>query len=50
MSITSSDIGKMLGISTDTLNQHLMLVCSKLGAANRSEAVAIALRRQLLKT
>ena len=46
---TSADIGKMLGISTDAVNQHLTLVCSKLGAANRSEAVAIALSRHLLK-
>ncbi len=47
---TSADIGKMLHISPTAVNQHLTLVCAKLGAANRSEAVAIALRRQLLKT
>ncbi len=46
---TSSDIGKLLNISTDAVNQHLALVCGKLGAANRTEAVAIALRRHLLK-
>ena len=47
---TSADIGKMLGISTDAVNQHITLVCEKLDAANRSEAIAIAIRRHLLKT
>ena len=46
---TSSDIGEMLGISTDAVNQHITLVCEKLDASNRSEAVAIAIRRHLLK-
>ncbi len=47
--LTSADIGKMLGISADAVNQHLTLVCSKLGAANRSEAVAIAFSRHLFR-
>ena len=37
------------GISTDGVKHHIMAIFKKLGATNRSEAVAIALRRQLLK-
>lgn len=46
---TNPDISKRLGISADAVKQHLNAVYSKLGAANRVEAVAIALRRHLLK-
>ena len=45
---TSADIGKLLSISTDAVNQHITIACSKLGAANRSEAVAIAAHRGIL--
>jgi DNA-binding CsgD family transcriptional regulator len=31
------------------VKQHLGMICSKLGASNRTEAVSIALRRHLLK-
>ena len=47
--LTSADIAKLLGISADAVNQHLTLVCTKLGASNRSEAVAIAISRHLIK-
>jgi DNA-binding NarL/FixJ family response regulator len=47
--LTSADIAKLLGISADAVNQHLTLVCSKLGASNRSEAVAIAMSRHLIR-
>ena len=40
----------MLGISKVRVKQHLAALYQKLGAANRAEAVAIALRRQLLKS
>lgn len=48
--LTSADIARLLGISADAVNQHLTLVCEKLGAANRSEAVAIAVGRHLIRT
>ena len=47
--LASDAIASKLGISTDAVNQHINAVRAKLGAANRSEAVAIALRKQLLK-
>ena len=46
---TSPEIAKLLKISADAVNQHLTIVCDKFGAANRTEAVAIALRKHLLK-
>lgn len=48
--LTNVEIAKQYGISTDGVKQHVMTIFRKLGAANRSEAVAIAMRRQLLKT
>jgi len=48
--LTNAEIAKQYGISTDGVKQHVMAIFKKLGAANRSEAVAIAMRRQLLKT
>ena len=47
--LTNRDIATMLGISTDAVKQHLAAVFTKIGAANRSEAVSIALRKHLLK-
>ena len=47
--LSNDDIAKMLGISKVRVKQHLAALYQKLGAANRAEAVAIALRRQLLK-
>lgn len=48
--LTNVEIAKQYGISTDGVKQHVMTIFRKLGVANRSEAVAIAMRRQLLKT
>jgi len=45
---TNKDIAKMLGISEVGVQKHLKLIFGKIGASNRSEAVAIALRRLLL--
>lgn len=42
-------IASKLGISMDAVNQHLNAIRRKLGATNRSEAVAIALHKHLLK-
>lgn len=47
--LTNRDIATMLGISADAVKQHLAAIFSKLGAANRSEAISIALRKHLLK-
>ena len=48
--LSNDDIAGMLGISKVRVKQHLAALYQKLGAANRAEAVAIALRRQLLKS
>ena len=47
--LTNSDIGKEFGISSESVKKHLSVIFDKLGAASRSEAVAIALRKHLLK-
>ena len=47
--LSNDDIATMLAISKVRVKQHLAALYEKLGAANRAEAVAIALRRQLLK-
>ena len=47
--LTNKDIATMLEISVDAVKQHLAAICAKLGAANRVEAIAIALRKHLLK-
>ena len=47
--LSNDDIAKLLGISTSAVKQRLTVLFAKLGAASRSEAVAIALRKQLLK-
>ena len=47
--LSNSDIACQLGISPRTVKDHLNGLFTKLGAANRAEAVAIALRKHLLK-
>ena len=47
--LTNTDIAKQFGISPDAVKQHLNAVFTKLGAANRAEAAAIAIRRHLLR-
>ena len=47
--LTNDDIAKQLGISVPSVKTHLAALFAKLGVANRSEAVAIALRKHLLK-
>ena len=47
--LRNSDVARQLGISIDAVKQHLNAICNKLGAVNRAEAVAIALRKHLLK-
>jgi len=47
--LTTKAISNRLEIGPDGVNAHLRTIFSKLGAASRSEAVAIALKKQLLK-
>ena len=47
--LSADEISAKLNISSFTVNEHLDAVKRKLGAANRTEAVAIAIRRHLLK-
>ena len=49
LGLASDAIAAKIGISADTVNQHLDAIRKKLGAANRTEAVVIALRKHLLK-
>ena len=47
--LSNPDIAKQLGISVDMVKEHVESLFQKIGAANRTEAVAIALRKHLLK-
>ena len=47
--LSNADIALELGINIVTVKTHITTIFEKLGAANRSEAVAIALRKHLLK-
>lgn len=47
--LSNSDIARQLGISPSAVKLYLSAVFEKLGASSRAEAVAIALKRQLLK-
>ena len=48
--LTNKDIAKLLRIREDSVEEHVNLILAKLDAANRTEAVAIALQKHLLKT
>ena len=47
--LTDKDIARQLGIRQDGVNDHVSAILQKLGAANRTEAVAVTLRKHLLK-
>ena len=47
--LTNEDIARLFGISLAMVKEHIQLTFAKIGAANRAEAVAIALRKHLLK-
>lgn len=47
--LTNADIAKQFGITPDGVKFHITSILAKLNAANRSEAIAIALRKRLLK-
>ena len=47
--LTNRDIAAMLSIREDTVEEHVNLLLAKIGATNRTEAVSIALRKQLVQ-
>lgn len=47
--LTNAEIATQFGIREGSVKEHVASICAKLGAGNRSEAVAIALRKHLLK-
>lgn len=47
--LSNRDIADLLGIREDSVKKHANAIFAKIGAANRVEATAIALRKQLLK-
>ena len=47
--LTNRDIASQLGICVDRVNDQVAAILTKIGAANRTEAVAIAMRKHLLK-
>ena len=46
--LSNPDIAKQFGISIYVVKEHIAALFAKIGAANRSEAVAIAMRTNLL--
>ena len=47
--LTDRDIAQQLGLSPESVSEHVRAIRQKIGAANRTEAVAIAMRKYLLK-
>ena len=47
--LTNEDIANLLGISPNSVKKQLKSIFAKLGVASRTEAAAIALRKNLLK-
>ena len=47
--LSNNEIAEQLGIDRSTVKNHLSILFSKLGVANKAEAVAVALRKQLVK-
>ena len=47
--LNNLDIAKQRGIRRDGVKEHVNAILTKIGASNRTEAVAIALRKHLLK-
>ena len=47
--LTNHEIATQFNITPDCVKAHIKRVCNKIGAANRTEAVAIAIRKHLLK-
>ena len=49
LGLTNKDIARQLGISIRSVEDHVDRILERIGAANRAEAVGIALRKHLLK-
>ena len=47
--LTSRQIAERLGIQRDSVDKYVNALLEKIGASSRSEAVGIAIRRQLIK-
>lgn len=47
--LSNADIARQLGISPNSVKDHVNAIFTKIGASTRAEAVAIALRKNLLK-
>ncbi len=47
--LSNNDIAKLLDTTPENIRDHLKVVFAKIGAANRTEAVAIALKKHLLE-
>lgn len=48
--LSNEDIAKQLNISIQMVKEHLRALFAKIGAANRTEAAVIAMRKHLMKT
>ena len=48
--LSDRDISRQLGIRLDGVNDHVRAILAKIGAANRTEAVGIAMHKHLIKT
>jgi len=48
--LSNREMAKILGISVTVVKEHITALYGKLGAANRTEAITIAMRKLLLKT
>ena len=46
---SAREIGKILGIAKRTVDKHVASIIYKLGARNRTQAVALAVREHLLE-
>ncbi len=47
--LSNREMAKILGISVTVVKEHITALYDKLGASNRAEAIAIAMRKSLLK-
>ncbi len=47
--LTNKDIARQLGLSVRSVEEHVNHILERIGAANRAEAVAIALRKHLVR-
>lgn len=47
--LTNADMAKMLGITPDGVKFHITSLFAKLGVVNRAEAIALAIRKQIVQ-